>query len=272
MSDTAYFDTSDFKNIGRPYFFNPSLYLQCVEMMIRSDELMLALHMLDNPPGWYRDNYPVEFKQAKETLYKNIYDQIQYGTDDGEAGCDRSFGENQWLGGSHENYTYPRAQIIEDAITQLNANGEKPWIYDLGCSHGNLPLGLLKNKKQFTYLGRGINYRIQEKLKGWLGDVWQDKPTPGQTTWLCCFEVLEHCFNPHDLIHSAYKVGVEFDRIFLSTPKYTLGHGLYNWKDRPLGHVRTYTPREFHEFAHKAFPDHKFALIDAVSMVLIGSR
>ncbi len=94
----------------------------------------------------------------------------------------------------------------------------------------------------------------------------------GQTKILVCFEALEHMWNPHDLEQAAKKIGVEFDQIYLSTPKYTLFGGLPDWKTRRIGHVRTWTPKEFMEFASNAFKGYSWTYFDSHSMVLKGTK
>lgn len=252
--------------VGKPIYWDLEIHIKAVIQMIRADEIQTALTMIDSVPGYYRDNMPKELIDIKKKLYQNTYDQIEYATDDEEADCTREFGEAQWDNG----YMFPRAQIISELIKSMFPRS--PWIFDLGCSHGNLPLGLIKSKHSFLYYGAGMNYRIQQKVKGWIGDHWSEKPINNQPTILYCTEVIEHCFHPEEIIHSAYKVGVDFDQILLSVPKYTLGGGLENWDTRRLGHVRTWTSREFLAFADNGFPGYQWKLYDAHSMVLVGTK
>lgn len=253
---------------GKPLYWSLSEHIAAIVGMIRADELQIALRMCDEVPGWYRDNYPPELAEIKRTLYRQTYDQIEYATDDEEAECTREFGEAQWDNG----YMYPRAEVMSKIMDGFLDKGQVPWIFDLGCSHGNLPLGLLKAGYVFTYRGAGMNHRIQSKVKEWVGVAWMDKPLADRPTILYCTEVIEHCFNPHDIVHSSYKVGVDWDVIVLSVPKYTLGGGLPDWDTRRLGHVRTWTPKEFYDFADKAWPGYKWELHDAHSMVLVGRK
>lgn len=224
----------------------------------------MALKLCDMVPGWYRDNYPAELAELKRLLYEHTYDTIEYCSDDDEAEMLRETGEEQWTSA----YCYPRAQILESLIDSLQCT---PWIFDLGASHGNAPVGLIKSGKKFTYKGVGMNWRIIQKVKGWVGDHWKERPEPGQKTILFCTEVLEHCPHPEDLVHSAYKVGVNWDHIIFSTPKYTLGNGLPEIKRR-LGHVRTWTPNELGEFCAKNWPGYSWRLYPDFSMVIHGSR
>ena len=264
------FDQTDPKNLGRPLYFNLQAHIAAVESLIRSDEIMLALKLLDMVPAWYRDNYPPELEELKRKIYEQTYDQIEYATDTEEAECTREFGEAQWTNG----YMFPRAEIIANIVREYNQNSCIPWIFDLGCSHGNLPLGLMQERLKFYYKGVGLNGRIVQKVKEWVGEHGCEEP-PKPASFpkiLYCTEVLEHCFNPHDIVHTAAKVGVDWDVVLLSVPKYTMGGGLPDWDTRRLGHVRTWTPAEFIDFASKTWRGRKWQLVDAFSMVLVGRK
>ncbi len=267
MTDT--FDQTALENLGRPLYWRLDNHITAIEQLIRADELQMALALCDQVPGWWRDNYPKELQEIKNTIYRQTYDQIEYATDDEEADCPREMGESQWTSA----YCYPRAEILEKLIKSMtNGFGVGPWIFDLGCSHGNMPLGLIKAGLNFKYRGAGMNHRIIQKLKGWVGSRWEDHPHKSFPTILYCTEVLEHCMNPMDIVHSAYKVGVDFDYILLSVPMYCLGGGLPDWNTRRLGHVRNWTPNEFIYFADKNWPGYTWELYKADSMVLLGSK
>lgn len=255
--------------IGKPIYWDLNKHIEAVVQMIRADEIQIALEMIEQVPAWYRENRPQELEQIRKTLYKNLYDQIEYASDDEEAECTREFGEAQWTNG----YMFPRAEIIADIVRKHNKAGDIcPWIFDLGCSHGNLPLGLLKEKLGFYYKGVGLNGRIVEKVKEWVGGYWLDQPAEFVPNILYCTEVIEHCMNPMDIVQSAYKVGVNWDYILLSVPLGCLGGGLPDWDTRRLGHVRGWTKQEFVEFAAKHWPGYQWELTVAPSMVLVGKR
>lgn len=262
--------------IGKPLFFDLEVYKQAVIGMIRADELQFALTMLDNLPGYYRDLPPAWVAEIRATIYRQTYDSIEYATDDDEANCTREFGEAQWTNG----YMHPRAEIIAKLVREINGQGMVPWLYDLGASHGNLPLGLLQEKLEFTYCGVGMNHRILQKVKGWVGSKWRNTPLADQAnpkagqnlSILYNTEVIEHMMNPLDAVHSSHKPGIDWHYILLSVPMYTLGGGLPDWDTRRMGHVRTWTPREFADFADKHWPGYKWEMTLSHSMVIVGKR
>ncbi len=262
------FDEGDEKNTGRPKYWRLDAHIAAIEQMIRADEIQIALKMLDMIPAWYRQNKPIELSEIKKKLYRQCYDIFLYGNDDDEASQTRETCESQWLGP----YCYPRAEIITQAVKKLNSEGKTPWIVDLSCSHGNCPIGLIKAGAEFKYLGKSMNYRAASKIRGWIGDVWQEKPCIGQEKILVCTEALEHAWRPEDIVLAAMKLGLDYDQIFLSTPLGCLGGGLPNWESRPLGHVRGWNEQEFLEFADKGFPGFSWQIYRAYSMVLHGKK
>ncbi len=255
--------------IGKPIYWNLQDYIKAVVQMIQADEIQTALTMLDSVPGYYRDHYPPELTEIKKTLYKNCYDPFDYASDHDEANFTLEEIEAQCLSA----YTFPRADILAEDIRALNNQSQIPWIFEISPSHGWLPLGFSKRGLNFTFFGKNLNQPALKKIKDWLPkDVWQEKPHETQEKWLVNFESLEHMWNPHDLEQAAKKIGIEFDRIYLSTPKYTLGGGLPDWQTRRIGHVRCWTPREFLAFADKSFPGFAWTYFDSHSMVIVGKH
>lgn len=263
------FDLNDPKNIGRPYYWDLDAHITAVVQMIRADEIQIALKMLEAVPGWYRDNYPSELAAIRNRIYEQCYDPFDYASDDDEAGFTQDEIESQCLGG----YTFPRANILYEEIERLNKEGSTPWVFEISPSHGWLPLGFAKRGLKFNFFGKNLNQRALEKIKNWLPvGYWAEAPKINQLRILVCFEALEHMWNPHDLEQSAKKIGHQFDQIYLSTPKYTLGGGLPDWNTRRLGHVRTWTPKEFLEFASSSFSGYQWSFYDSHSMVIKGVR
>lgn len=264
------YDTLDQSLIGKPFYFDIDTWIQAIEMMICADEIQMALKMCDEfLPGYYRDHTPKELLDIRARLYKQLYDQFDYSSDHDEANFTREEVTAQCL----SPYTFPRADILFEDIKKLNSEGMTPWIFEISPSHGWLPVGFADRGLEFDFFGKNMNGPALKKIQDWLPHgYWQEKPSDVQTKILVCFEALEHMMNPHDLTQSAHKVGVEFDRIYLSTPKYTLWGGLPNWKDRRIGHVRTWTPGEFQKFALDSFPGYSWSLYDSPSMVLRGEK
>ncbi len=263
------FDQSDPKNLGRSLYFDLDAHIAAVISMIRSDEIEMALKMLDQVPAWHRENYPPELQKIKDTLYKNLYDPFEYASDADEAGWTKEDAESQFLTA----YTFPRAEILLELVTDLNRRGERPWLCELSTSHGLLPLGLSKQGRSFDFFGKNLNHAALVKLKGWLATHWQERPNPhGQKTIFVFCEALEHCYREEDLLNSYMKLGVDFDYIVLSVPNGCLGGGLPDWDTRRLGHLRGYNAAEFSSLAQRYFKGYEWYLYKSVSLVLVGRK
>lgn len=265
------FDINDPANIGRPIHFDLNIYIQAIIGMIRADEIQEAFRMLENPPAWYRKNYPPELAAIKHALYSGLYSQIEYATDHEELDMAGRVDEAiaQWNGP----YCVPRASVINEAIDEANAAGTVPFLVDLGCSHGNLPLGLKARGSKFNYLGLAMNDRVVERLKENIGSpIWAYLPLPEQEVWLVCTETLEHAMDRQSLVIDAYKPAFHYSKMFWSVPFGCLYGGLENWDSRRLGHVRTYTEKEFIEFVSSNFPGFTWTMFFHHSMVLKGVR
>ncbi len=257
------------KEIGRPYYWSLQTHIKAIVQMICADEIQIALRMCDEVPGYFRDNPPKELAEIKKTIYRQCYDQFDYASDHEESSYSKEAALEQYL----SNYTYPRAHIITEEVKRLNAEGKRPWIFEISPSHGWLALGLDRDEHKFNFFGKNLNQKALLRFKEWLRPgIWEEKPLPDQPKILVCFEALEHCWNPHDIIQSAYKTGIEFDQIYLSTPMNCLMGGLPDWDTRRLGHVRNWTAREFLEWASKGFPGFQWKLYPHHSQVLVGVR
>jgi hypothetical protein len=264
------FDQTDRANLGRPLYFDLKAHIAATESLIRSDEIMLAFKLLDMVPAWYREpgNYPPELTEIRQTLCRNLYDTFEYAADPDEAGWSEADASQQF----GTAYTYPRAEILLQTVRAYNEQGLRPWVFELSTSHGLLPLGLKREGVDFRFAAKNINQPALVKLKGWLGNLWQEAPEPGQPTVFVFCEALEHAYREEDLRQSYYKLGLDFDVIILSVPLGCLGGGLPNWRDRRLGHVRGYTRKEFFDLADSYFPGREWEMCPEFSMVLKGVR
>lgn len=255
--------------IGKPLHWTIERHVEAVEQLIRADEIEMAFKLMEMVPAWYQEpgNFPPQLTRIRETVFQNLYDASTYGCDTDEASMTRDIASEQ----SRNGYMVPRFDVTLERVKELNAAGITPWLYELGCSHGNLVVGLMDAGAKFKYLGRGINWRIVEKVKGWATDVWQERPEPGQHAMFVCFESLEHMLNEQDLEAGARKVGVDFNEILLSVPWGCLGGGIFDY-NRPLGHVRGYSRASFSSLADRFFPGYKWTLFTLHSMVLHGKK
>lgn len=258
------------ETLGKPFYFNLDNHIIAVEQLIASDEIEMALKLMDMVPAWYRANYPLELERMKRILYENMYDQYEYASDDEEAGYTREKAEAQ----AGSAYTFPRFEILSKVVRDYNEQGKVPWYFEASPSHGLLPLGLARDGLKFKFFGKNLNHKALVKLIEWLGpEIWHPQgPGPDQPTIFGCFESLEHASREEDLFESYVKLGVDFDDVLLSVPNGTLGGGLPNWKERRIGHLRTYTQKEFVQMADRFFPKRSWNVWPSVSIVVHGKR
>jgi hypothetical protein len=258
------FDITQRENWGKPYWWDLDIHIANIEQFIEADELQMALLMMEMVPGWYRDNYPIELDKLKTKLLSKCEDMFSY-----SSSVDETYQtKEEIIDLFTSDHTYPRADIIFSEITTTNCN---PWIFEISPGCGWLPIGMENKGLTFNYFAKNLNYKAIERIKKTI-QCWSDVPAKEQLKWLVCFECLEHCWDPQDIERAARKMNMTWDKIFLSTPMYTLGGGLKGWKDRDLGHVRTWTPKEFLIWADKTFPGYSWIQKMHHSVVLMGTR
>ncbi len=144
------FDPNDPANIGRPAYFNVDKYLDCVEEMITADEVERALWMLDNMPGWYRDNVPSKARDMKDRLLTKFFTTLDYSTE---------LIEEQLVG--HLDKMISRGELVMNFCKTLNENGKIPHIIDIGPGNYWLPGLLQAYEIQFNYFGPAMNRNLQ---------------------------------------------------------------------------------------------------------------
>lgn len=255
------FDRNDPANFGRPSWFHIDDWLSLIEQYITCDEVERAMWLLDNPPAFYRDFYPRKAKELRDKLLTQFFTATDYAkdpvTDDQIGACD---------------FDVPRAKLVTDYVRKMNIEGIIPHIAE--CAPGNywLPFVLKRQELGFTYFGASLDPDLQKRASEKIGAHWSDKSLGYQTAFVC-FEMIEHLHNPVEIYQSYLKTcpgGAQ--TIFLSTPKYTFGGGMSDWFENPLGHLRAYTPREFHQFAVKHWHDFKWSGYDGHVMCLVGEK
>ena len=258
------FDREDKANLGRPLYFNVEKYLSCVEEMIGADEITQALQMLDNMPGWYRDNKPIRAVEIKKKLLKQLYTPNDY-----------AFGDSlpYQINNLEETINLGRAKIAIELVQRLNQDGIIPHITELAPGTFWLPLGLQKRECQFTYKAIALSpHRPPDVAELEFVSRSVEDFTTAQTHLFVCYELIEHLSQPIEIYQNYLKADKPFTHILLSTPRYTVSSAAPDWYNKDLGHLRTYTPREFAQFATDYWPDFKWTLVDGNVMVLVGEK
>jgi hypothetical protein len=265
------FDVTKPENIGKPLYFNLETHIASVVQLICSDELELAFKLMDMLPAWWMEpeNYPHELKEMKKMLYRQMYSPFDYAEDPGiEDNWDKEYLTKQGL----SQYFYPRGDLLAAEIKKLNDIGKTPWLFECSPSTGSMALGFIAKGLKFKYNGKNLNEKLTDKVKGWLEDVWQECPDINQETIFISYECLEHSAREEDIKHIYYKLGIEFDQIFVSVPYGCLFGGLSDWSTRRLGHVRGYSTGSFIKLVNSFWPEFNWQYYKAHSQILVGKR
>jgi hypothetical protein len=258
---------TDIQTLGKPIYFNVDSFLETVEQFIGADEVSTALYLLDNMPGWYRDNPPAKAVELKKHLLKKFFTNVDYAKDG--LSIDPLIRNPQDV---EIYFETERGQLTHQVIVELNKQKQPPWIYELGPGAYWIPFMLKKLGLDFNYFGPSLNTPLQLDMSVYLDETWAKRPRDNQSKVFICFEMLEHLVDPGEIYHHYIKAGDDFDRILLSTPMYTYGGGHTDWRNMDLGHLRTYTPKEFFMFAHKYWPNHEWVLYQGPVMCLEGRK
>lgn len=253
------FDRQDRINVGRPNYFSVDDWLNLVSQYISADEVEKALWLLDNPPSWFTDHYPVRAKELRDRLFKQFFTTVDYAKDPVSTAqigaCDGDV---------------PRGQIVVDYCKALNDQNIIPHVVE--CAPGNYWLaGLLERSGvKFTYYAETIDQDLQRRAQEKLSDFWSKEP--GQHSIFVAFEFIEHISDTFQIYQSFLKNCPNARAVFLSTPRHCWGGGMANWSENALGHLRTYSPRQFHQFAIKYWPEFRWTLHDGHVMCLVGEK
>lgn len=239
--------------IGEPLFFDVDVYLSACEMLIQSDEVERAFLMLDNMPAFYRDNPPERAIEIRNSLHRQLFTPVQY------KGIYKGL---EITPADTEKHWPLRARVTEAIVKELNAKGVTPNIMELAGGSLWLPQGLVHKHLQFTY----------EHLS--LDDVehFFAKPDKPSVNIFCAFELIEHLTNEWEIYQNYLKFNREADIILISTPLYTYAGGMFDWRNNPLGHLRTYTPGELHLILVKMFKGYEWVCHTDDTIVFEGKK
>lgn len=239
-------------DLGKPRFFNEDAWLETVIGLIRSDETERALWLLDNPPAWYRMNYPTKAKEIKERLNKQLFTPIQY------AGC---------LDPEPEAYTAEmqmpsRGELVDKLVKELNEKNICPVVCELAPGGRWLEGVMTKRGRKFWYEHMGLD---KQHIK-------MAKPTEPFYNIFVALEIIEHLSDTTEIYRNYLKFERPANAIFLSTPYCTWNGGMHDWESNALGHLRCYTPHEFASEAKRMFEGYSWELVHDDVMTLIGKK
>lgn len=255
------------KEVGWCEFFDIEPFIKAANILVAADEPLRALQLLDNLPGYYRDNIPEEVEKIRSEIYALLATPTFYTTnkydafvraDEAEETVDKLL----------------RGQLIQADVKKYNDEGKTPHIVDLGPGEYWLPIGLKKKGLSFTYKDIGLCIEAKEKAAAHIGNLWTEPAVDAPVIFVAC-ELIEHLHHETDIRVEMEKLKLKPDVIHISTPLYTFDgrkHRLEWQKQGDLGHLRTYTPKEFSETIVKMFPTHTWMLTVSQIMHMRGFK
>lgn len=230
--------------IGKPLLFNLDTYFSLIDMYISADEVESAMWLLNNPPSFYKDHPPQRLIETKEALHRQVWTASQY------AGLYKAIPEDQ------EGAWPSRMDVLEGMLSE--------------CTHiMELAPGGLKIKDSLVKKGHNISYEYIS-IDG--SDIHLASPCNAIKIFVA-MELIEHLSQPIEIYQNYLKFGKIADKILITTPLYTYGNGINeDWRSRPLGHLRTYSPSMLHEVVSKIFVGFNWSIQLSETINLIGER
>lgn len=228
---------------------------------MNADETERALWLLDNLPAWYRDNEPPKITHVRHEIHKGLMTPNAYSQHQHDQQVDF---EKAALTIS----ATLRGNLIEKEVKDFNQYNVTPHIIDLGPGEYWLPLALSIKNYKFTYQDIGLCPTAKAKAYPLIEE--HLKPHNGTPVILVACELIEHLWNPKDILSDVMRTGITPDIIHISTPKYSYDINCENWRGRDLGHLRAYTPKEFCAVVSNLFKNHDFYYYDDVIQHLRG--
>ncbi len=230
-------------------------------MLLCQDETLMALDLLKMVSGYHRDNYPKELLELRREIMAKIATASFYATD---RGCELYSTDE-----ACETYINTlRAQLIVMDVKALNKVGTKPIVYDYAPGENWLAIVLAKKNLDFWYEPIYVNHPSNEKFK-YRYEKHSPKNFPltqtaGAPKIFSACEVVEHLNMPEEIRFDMERYIGKADVIHVSTPKYTFNPNVTDWRSiGDLGHLRTWTPKEFFSFVGKTFPEYQIANYDS---------
>jgi hypothetical protein len=238
--------------------FNLDCFLQAADELLRADETIRALHLLDNLPAYYRQHVPPEVTTLKRDIQSRIATASFYATSSGYE-----------LTAPDDSYTKVhntlRGHLLLKEIKELNEKDLMPHLLDLAPGEYAFVRMLQHHQALFSYECSHVNGPSFEHFKKHFEEklyIWREsnKVTVRPTIYFAG-EIIEHLWQEEELrFEMERKVGLA-DVIHISTPNMTFDFNCTDWRSKgDLGHLRAYTPQEFGTTVQRIFPEYHIQL------------
>lgn len=237
--------------------FKLQCFLDAAEELLRADETLRALNLLENLPAYYRDHEPSQVTSLRRAVQAKLATASFYATSD----------NYELSAGAAETYLHMekslRGQLMIEDMKTCKSSQYIPRIIDLGPGEYWLPRMLTNNNFEFVYQPIYVNRPAYDFYKEHFKDALKSELTASPTIFFAG-EVIEHLHNENEIRFEMERHSGLADLVHISTPKYTFDTACEDWKTKgDLGHLRAYTPREFYETVSKMFPEYTMVLYDS---------
>lgn len=243
-------------NQGELRDFKLQSFLDVINEFVRADEIIRALWLCDNMPGFYRDFVPLEIINLKNKILAKVATPTTYSTS--------QFDKNIAFEDRNQTSKTLRAQLILRETAIFNEGGIIPHIVDCGPGEYWLPFLLKREGINFTYEDVYLASEAHDLAAAHLKEEMVPRKDGSPVIFVAC-EIIEHLWREHDIkTEMLSRVGLA-DIIHISTPRYTYGQFCEDWdkEKEHLGHLRTYTPNEFVNLLHGLFPEYNYKFFDS---------
>lgn len=230
--------------------FNVKCFVDAAEELLRHDETLRALELLQNLPAYYRDNPPGEIVSLRREIQKRMATGSFYAT---STGYELS-AHDESIFNMHKSL---RGFMIIKEVERLNKNGYIPHIADYAPGEYFLSSILhLKNLK-FTYFPIYVNWPSHKHYYDRFKDYLVEKPNPSEPKIFFAGEIIEHLHREEELRFDMERAIGLADLIHISTPCYTFDTACKHWTEKSdLGHLQAFTPKEFTNTISTIFPEY----------------
>ncbi len=233
--------------------FDVSCFIKAAEELLRADETLRALQLLDNLPAYQRDFVPPEVAALRRQIQKVIATPNFYAT---SRGYEMS---------AHDDSIYQmhkslRGYLAVKEVQRINDNGLAPHIIDFAPGEYWLPAILDLKKLKFTYFPVYLNHPSYEHYRDRFIKYCIPTALPDSPVIYFAGEVIEHLHKEDELRYEMERNHGLADVVHISTPCYTFDINCTDWKAKgDLGHLRAYTPNEFAGKITTMFPEYGIA-------------
>lgn len=234
--------------------------LRWVDELVLRDEPLLALEALKILPSRLRDSVPPEIISVRNLILSKLVTPSDTIGEDFVPPMEELKGD--------EILDSLRGRLVLESVLKANRRGSFPTVIEFAPGNYWLPIGL-KRKCWFKYRPVYVDTVAYEKFQRMHGELID--PSPSDEIFVA-HEIIEHLWDPRELVKEQLSKAPRAEVIHLSTPEYNYFHNR-EWKDGPaLLHLRAYTPKEFLNFAETNWPDFFWQMYPGQPMSIVGIR